>query len=119
MAMMLTRLSIPPPSHCRSPTIEAAAGETEGIPTQLYLDAAVYGAPGRETEALWYDGGDEKRRSNQHTARAVCLYLPARSRWGILGEVPGLPGIDLARGQFGSCLLYTSPSPRDRQKSRM
>ena len=22
-------------------------------------------------------------------------------------------------GDFGSCLLYTSPSPRDRQKSRM
>ena len=25
----------------------------------------------------------------------------------------------LKLGQFGSCLLYTSPSPRDRQKSRM
>ena len=23
------------------------------------------------------------------------------------------------RGHFGLCLLYTSPSPRDRQKSRM
>ena len=23
------------------------------------------------------------------------------------------------RGKYGNCLLYTSPSPRDRQKSRM
>ena len=26
---------------------------------------------------------------------------------------------ELAEQQFESCLLYTSPSPRDRQKSRM
>ena len=26
---------------------------------------------------------------------------------------------DLQNASFGSCLLYTSPSPRDRQKSRM
>ena len=25
----------------------------------------------------------------------------------------------VSKSKFGSCLLYTSPSPRDRQKSRM
>ena len=27
--------------------------------------------------------------------------------------------VDLTYGQHYACLLYTSPSPRDRQKSRM
>ena len=31
----------------------------------------------------------------------------------LVKEFPHIPGIDF------SCLLYTSPSPRDRQKSRM
>ena len=30
----------------------------------------------------------------------------------------GLP-VNIKKGQFLACLLYTSPSPRDRQKSRM
>ena len=30
----------------------------------------------------------------------------------------GIP-INIKKGQFMNCLLYTSPSPRDRQKSRM
>ena len=30
-----------------------------------------------------------------------------------------LSGVDAERDQHQSCLLYTSPSPRDRQKSRM
>ena len=36
---------------------------------------------------------------------------------GIKGIGPGLSGRILQERQ--SCLLYTSPSPRDRQKSRM
>ena len=34
---------------------------------------------------------------------------------GVIRKWPMVPGVDLA----GTCLLYTSPSPRDRQKSRM
>ena len=35
----------------------------------------------------------------------------------LLFGAPKLPGMARSLGQ--SCLLYTSPSPRDRQKSRM
>ena len=34
------------------------------------------------------------------------------------GDYPDIPG-SVAAVQFTHCLLYTSPSPRDRQKSRM
>ncbi len=34
------------------------------------------------------------------------------------GQGPQGPG-GARHGRFGACLLYTSPSPRDRQKSRM
>ena len=42
-----------------------------------------------------------------------------------IGEVEILKGVDLEikpgelHAVMGPCLLYTSPSPRDRQKSRM
>ena len=55
--------------------------------------------------------------------------LKARIRWqvvGVTGDVdPNIrrPGdLDVAifvRGNFAICLLYTSPSPRDRTRSRM
>ena len=32
---------------------------------------------------------------------------------------PGAGAVGVAEGVRGDCLLYTSPSPRDRQKSRM
>ena len=40
------------------------------------------------------------------------------------GKKPALVIVDFINGfndpdAFGGCLLYTSPSPRDRQKSRM
>ena len=37
------------------------------------------------------------------------------------GRVKDLPGVryHIVRGTLDTCLLYTSPSPRDRQKSRM
>ena len=34
-------------------------------------------------------------------------------------EVLGKPWVDKSMAQVDDCLLYTSPSPRDRQKSRM
>ena len=38
---------------------------------------------------------------------------------GIFGIGGGLIAIPALVLMFGICLLYTSPSPRDRQKSRM
>ena len=39
---------------------------------------------------------------------------------GALSRLPGrLKGAVLLNTGFNACLLYTSPSPRDRQKSRM
>ena len=39
------------------------------------------------------------------------IWMATGDLWG--GKFPAL------RGQLYDCLLYTSPSPRDRQKSRM
>ena len=33
--------------------------------------------------------------------------------------LPGISGLEILRQLHETCLLYTSPSPRDRQKSRM
>ena len=32
---------------------------------------------------------------------------------------PGMPALQKITEHFGDCLLYTSPSPRDRTRSRM
>ena len=45
-------------------------------------------------------------------SRVILEILDDRARFGAFVEDLGLAFVDL-------CLLYTSPSPRDRQKSRM
>ena len=57
--------------------------------------------------------GQKALESLQTLGRASTLWVLAL--WGLprAGDVP------LALKQFYNCLLYTSPSPRDRQKSRM
>ena len=56
------------------------------------------------------------------------LYLLTSFAWFLIGGVLALalraelarPGMQfLSNEQYNHCLLYTSPSPRDRQKSRM
>ena len=39
--------------------------------------------------------------------------------WGKFVEILGVADTIGADARFSTCLLYTSPSPRDRQKSRM
>ena len=43
--------------------------------------------------------------------RRAALYTVAENELGLCVQVAAVA--------FGACLLYTSPSPRDRQKSRM
>ena len=62
----------------------------------------------------------EKRKSDGMTIpisgfRPTSSNTEARSVW----EYMGLPVIDWKGAENWCCLLYTSPSPRDRQKSRM
>ena len=54
----------------------------------------------------------------------ICLLGPSGiGKTTILRTIAGLEKINegeiFLKGQLISCLLYTSPSPRDRQKSRM
>ena len=42
------------------------------------------------------------------------FFLPAQTI-----EITGQPGFTRSSGNYTDCLLYTSPSPRDREKSRM
>ena len=42
-----------------------------------------------------------------------------QGHWGAAVSANPFLGVRFAGGESGDCLLYTSPSPRDRQKSRM
>ena len=95
-------------------------------------------------EELWHETADPERRSLQGILQVAVaqLHLQRGNRRGatiLFGEAlgrlkrPGTPdlGLDLASlcraaqqrlealQQDGDCLLYTSPSPRDRPLSRM
>src|SRR5678810_1077528 len=47
------------------------------------------------------------------------LDVPASARGPAIDPAKGYRLQELGRGLYMICLLYTSPSPRDRQKSRM
>ena len=77
----------------------------------------------------------------RHTAEGMAVYLLGtfvRQMYDMAGDIPNVADLVrrtgawgdheaamsgvlrmLARDHPGACLLYTSPSPRDRQKSRM
>ena len=55
------------------------------------------------------------KRPSVHVARGV---TPPSRRRSVDG-VDGVDGVGVAHRMNHACLLYTSPSPRDRQKSRM
>ena len=50
------------------------------------------------------------------TASFVGMYYTLQAD---IEEAKKLPPIEVTRLEYEFCLLYTSPSPRDRQKSRM
>ena len=57
------------------------------------------------------------------TTKAILIeWKEDRYRLTFRGEAPTTveaPFEDVTKGVLNACLLYTSPSPRDRQKSRM
>ena len=59
---------------------------------------------------------DPTPRSPSHRRQGVCQWFDPERRHGFI--TPDGGGADLFVHQT-DCLLYTSPSPRDRQKSRM
>ena len=78
----------------------------DGVVTYCWLGTA----PGDEQQANFVSIGDV------FGARVVKIDRTLRIGFLQLGARPDDPGGVL---RFGPCLLYTSPSPRDRQKSRM
>ena len=64
------------------------------------------------------------RRQDNMPARNKKNFRPTKSgagmtRAGVKAYRRANPGSKLKTAVTGNCLLYTSPSPRDRQKSRM
>ena len=55
------------------------------------------------------------RSALQHAASVAAMFLTTEA---VVASIPE-PENNEQPGMGGICLLYTSPSPRDRQKSRM
>ena len=66
---------------------------------------------GEVLRADWFDLADAER--DTHRAWLHARFLPA------LQSAPGIAWVGHYDIIAHPCLLYTSPSPRDRQKSRM
>ena len=64
---------------------------------------------------------DEHRRLRRRRTRADAAPPPDPGAWRAVGIVAGIAVVLVIAGFLApsTCLLYTSPSPRDRQKSRM
>ena len=71
---------------------------------------------GGDDQPVEEGGGDEAKGGGSFRAASVFLGVAA-AIGGIAGA--GLSAAAVGMGIFANCLLYTSPSPRDRQKSRM
>ena len=82
----------------------ATAGVSELVRTVLNPQSQIQGqrAPGAAIDA----------------SDVAVFFLAHTIAGGVLAAVPAAL-IGLALGTFGVCLLYTSPSPRDKRQSRM
>eukprot|EP01017_Pseudomicrothorax_dubius_P038971 TRINITY_DN5921_c0_g2_i1.p1 TRINITY_DN5921_c0_g2~~TRINITY_DN5921_c0_g2_i1.p1 ORF type:complete len:276 (-),score=41.84 TRINITY_DN5921_c0_g2_i1:11-838(-) len=67
-------------------------------------------------KTLRYSGHEEEELD---TFRNYEIYFPDNNLLKILAQAPSLIFTGKADSHLNTCLLYTSPSPRDRQKSRM
>ena len=64
--------------------------------------------------------GSDKKSWKMKGEQGLCIYREGNNWYRFSDGRHGFP-IDLVKDKLGctTCLLYTSPSPRDRQKSRM
>ena len=65
----------------------------------------------------WHDSGDVQDLDHLQKIYEVCRATPSKRHWMPTREAWIKDHLDRKPTNF--CLLYTSPSPRDRQKSRM
>ena len=72
-------------------------------------------------DILDHVGGSKNIASAAHCATRLRLVIADNKKVSkeALENVDGVKGVFEASGQLQICLLYTSPSPRHRQKSRM
>ena len=68
------------------------------------------GDTGQDDGEVWLTSGEAAELLPNVSRRSV-------QAWAASGKIDGV--VRLPSGQYRICLLYTSPSPRDRQKSRM
>ena len=73
-----------------------------------------------QDEDSWIGTESSNRVTRNFSAKAIAEYLNIKGKISISSQmVFQLDQATVNDGQFNGCLLYTSPSPRDRQKSRM
>src|SRR5665213_298547 len=92
--------------------IDVAGGLNNGIPTNVtqHITGKINTAYGVNGTSSYIDMGN-KANLSLTTSGSV-------SAWIYPTDVTHM-GLIVSKGNPGSCLLYTSPSPRDRQKPRM
>ena len=61
----------------------------------------------------------QKGYSQEQLAERLNVSRQAVSKWESDNGYPEMESLIILSDLFECCLLYTSPSPRDRQKSRM
>ena len=85
--------------------------EGQSDPLLMHLNSPFYGADFRRYEVI-YPNADRLRELD---ATVTALENPDLD----IDENRALMAVRFSKEWFGTCLLYTSPSPRDRTRSRM
>ena len=88
-------------------------------PMGTFTGLTVYSGPGQSLASYTYKNGSETSTS----AAAILAVNPTASDGAYWINLPSVGPKQIycamSSNHLGGCLLYTSPSPRDRQKSRM
>ena len=103
-----------------NPLLDSVSSEDIGVG----LDQAVGDEAAESTSQNFVDlgdpGGGSAGSGGGGASTSKLITNPVSSQGSSQGSAMGQSANPISRGaQSGNCLLYTSPSPRDRQKSRM